>query len=389
MKPTVADHIATFLVDRGVEQVFGLCGHTNISVLAAFARLGAPRFVTSPPRAGRRTRRRRVRARRGSARRRAPARRTRHHQRDHRRRDGRVRLDPAARDRRDVPSYYEGRGPHQEFNLRRDADQISVYEPFVKRAWARPPGDQVPRILARAWDTALAGRPGPVLVSIPMDILAEVLEADVVAASPVARPSIAEPAARAIAAELRGAARPLLLAGGGTRHAAGQDGGCRARRSAGRPHPDGHGGPAARPSPAARDHRVLGIAGRQPAGVRGRRDPGRRDAVPETDSSSWEPGVTFRIPPTRSSMSTSTRTSRAATTPRPSPPPPTRPSRWTPSPRRTGTRRRIAATTGQSSARSGRRSWLRAAPTPGRTTSPCCPSGSWPTCGVPSPTRSW
>ena len=35
----------------------------------------------------------------------------------------------------DVPSYYEGRGPHQEFNLRRDADQVSVYEPFVKRAW--------------------------------------------------------------------------------------------------------------------------------------------------------------------------------------------------------------------------------------------------------------
>ncbi len=25
----------------------------------------------------------------------------------------------------------------------------------------------------------------------------------------------------------------------------------------------------------------------------------------------------------------------------------------------------------------------------GSDTSPCCPSGSWPTCGVPSPTRSW
>ena len=29
--PTVADHVARFLVDRGVEMVFGLCGHTNIS----------------------------------------------------------------------------------------------------------------------------------------------------------------------------------------------------------------------------------------------------------------------------------------------------------------------------------------------------------------------
>ena len=40
MKPTVADHIAAFLVDRGVEIVFGLCGHTNISVLAALHRAG-------------------------------------------------------------------------------------------------------------------------------------------------------------------------------------------------------------------------------------------------------------------------------------------------------------------------------------------------------------
>ena len=91
----------------------------------------------------------------------------------------------------DVPTYYEGRGPHQEFNLRRDADQVSVYEPFVKRAWRVRRSDQVPRILARAWDTALAGRPGPVLVSLPMDVLTEVLEADVIPASPVARPALA------------------------------------------------------------------------------------------------------------------------------------------------------------------------------------------------------
>ena len=83
----------------------------------------------------------------------------------------------------DVPSYYEGRGPHQEFNLRRDADQVSVYEPFVKRAWRVTRADQVPRVLARAWDLAQAGRPGPVLVSLPMDIAGEVFEADVVPAS--------------------------------------------------------------------------------------------------------------------------------------------------------------------------------------------------------------
>ena len=41
MNPTVADHVARFLTDRGVERVFGLCGHTNISMLAALERHGA------------------------------------------------------------------------------------------------------------------------------------------------------------------------------------------------------------------------------------------------------------------------------------------------------------------------------------------------------------
>ena len=122
----------------------------------------------------------------------------------------------------DVPSYYEGRGPHQEFNLRRDADQVSVYEPFVKRAWRVRRADQVPRILARAWDTALAGRPGPVLVSVPDGHPGRGPRGG-------RGPGVARRAAgaersetaAAIAAELRAARRPVLLAGGGTRRAAG------------------------------------------------------------------------------------------------------------------------------------------------------------------------
>ena len=47
MHPTVADHVARFLVDRGVAQAFGICGHTNISLLAALERNGGPRFVTT------------------------------------------------------------------------------------------------------------------------------------------------------------------------------------------------------------------------------------------------------------------------------------------------------------------------------------------------------
>ena len=300
MKPTVADHVARFLVQRGVEQVFGLCGHTNISVLAAFERLGAPRFTT-----------------------------THHEQVAAHAADGLARttgrpgvlllhvgpgmtnattgVATAAFDSvpllvlaGDVPSYFEGRGPHQEFNLRRDADQVSVYEPFVKRAWRVRRSDQVPRILARAWDTALAGRPGPVLVSLPMDVLTEVLEVDVIPASPVARPALAQEMAMAIAGELRAAARPVVLAGGGTRQAAGAV--RRLAELAGVPviHtlmgtgilPPGHpqllgmigfwGSPAANRLASEADV-VLAVGTR----------------FPETDSSSWQPGVTFRIPPAR------------------------------------------------------------------------------------------
>ena len=161
MHPTVADHVARFLVDRGVAQAFGICGHTNISLLAALERNGGPRFVT--------TRHEQIAAHAADGYARASG------------RPGVVILHvgpgltnaatgvatasfdsvPMLVLAGDIPSYYEGRGPHQEFNLRRDADQVSVYEPFVKRAWRVRRADQVPRILARAWDIAIAGRPRP------------------------------------------------------------------------------------------------------------------------------------------------------------------------------------------------------------------------------------
>jgi acetolactate synthase-1/2/3 large subunit len=300
VKSTVADHVARFLLRRGVEKVFGLCGHTNISILAALERQGGPRFIT-----------------------------TRHEQIAAHAADGFSRVSgrpgvvllhvgpgvtnaatgvataafdsvPLVVIAGDVPSYYEGRGPHQEFNVRRDADQVSVYEPFVKRAWRVSRADQVPRVLARAWDLALAGRPGPVFVSLPMDIAGEVFEADVVPASPLEPPTVTAETARAVADELRRATRPLILAGGGTRRAA-----LEVRR-------------LAEVSGAAVAHTLMGTGVLPPdhpqlLGMIGfwgsptaNRLASEADVVlavgtrfPETDSSSWEPGVTFRVPPTR------------------------------------------------------------------------------------------
>lgn len=300
MRPTVADHIARFLTERGVDRVFGLCGHTNISLLAALERHGAPRFIT--------TRHEQIAAHAADGFARASG------------RPGVVLLHvgpgmtnaatgvaTAAFDSvpllviaGDVPSYYEGRGPHQEFNLRRDADQTSVYEPFVKRAWRVGRADQVPRIMARAWDLALAGRPGPVLVSVPMDILGEIFEADVVPASPLEPPTIAPATARAIAEELRRAERPLILAGGGTRRATAEVRGL--AELVGAPVAHTLMGTGVLPP----DHpQLLGMIGfwGSPTANRLASEADVILAVgtrfPETDSSSWEQGVTFRVPPTR------------------------------------------------------------------------------------------
>jgi acetolactate synthase-1/2/3 large subunit len=300
MKPTVADHVATFLLDRGVDRVFGLCGHTNISLLAALERQGEPRFIT--------TRHEQIAAHAADGYARAAG------------RPGVVLLHvgpgvtnaatgvaTAAFDSvplliiaGDVPSYFEGRGPHQEFNLRRDADQVSVYEPFVKRAWRVSRADQVPRVLARAWDLAVAGRPGPVLLSLPMDIAGEVFEAEVVPASPLEPPTIAPKTASAIAGALRNASRPLILAGGGTRRAVNE-----VRRLAeltGAPVAHTLMGTGVLPP----DHpQLLGMVGFWGSPTANRLA-SRADLIlavgtrfPETDSSSWAQGVTFSIPPSR------------------------------------------------------------------------------------------
>ena len=70
----------------------------------------------------------------------------------------------------DVPSHYYGKHPHQEVNLHADASQYEIYRPFVKRAWRVERPDLFPEIIDKAFQLAESGRPGAVLVSVPMDI---------------------------------------------------------------------------------------------------------------------------------------------------------------------------------------------------------------------------
>lgn len=107
-----------------------------------------------------------------------------------------------------------------------ETDIVSVARPITKAAWQVGDPARIGEVLDRAFDTALEGRPGPVLVDIPMDVQRCVVSLP----EPRARPRRAPDAARADAAAvaeaialLARAERPLVLVGGGVRAAGAGD----------------------------------------------------------------------------------------------------------------------------------------------------------------------
>ncbi|MFE7030073.1 thiamine pyrophosphate-binding protein [Streptomyces sp. NPDC057621] len=120
----------------------------------------------------------------------------------------------------DIPSYYSGRHPHQEVNLHADADQTAIYRPLTKRAWHVRRVQDLARTTERAFWTATSGRPGAVLVNIPMDLLSRQVEEyadDHPLPKGAALPALDRDTAERIAQTLLAAERPLIYFGGGLR----------------------------------------------------------------------------------------------------------------------------------------------------------------------------
>src|SRR5215831_12920715 len=117
----------------------------------------------------------------------------------------------------DVPSYYYGRHPHQEVNLHQDADQFQIYRPFCKRVYRVNRVEDLPRAIERAFHLSQAGRPGPVLVDVPMDLFSADLPADAFAQKPprIARASLETSVAKSIVQAMADAKSPVIYAGGG------------------------------------------------------------------------------------------------------------------------------------------------------------------------------
>ena len=219
MKDMVSRQLVKYLEHRSVKHIFGLCGHTNIAVLAAMEK-SSIRFIN-----------------------------VRHEQVAAHAADGYARatgkaavllthLGPgltnavtgvanAALDcipmvviAGDVPSHYYGKHPHQEVNLHSDGSQCEIYRPFCKRVWRVERPEHLPEIMERAFTLAESGQPGPVLVDVPMDIFSR--EIDVALfdriknnAKTLHKPSIDEGTAREIVRRLAQAERPVLYVGGG------------------------------------------------------------------------------------------------------------------------------------------------------------------------------
>jgi acetolactate synthase-1/2/3 large subunit len=117
----------------------------------------------------------------------------------------------------DIPSYYYGRHPHQEMNMQIDGGQFEMCRPFCKRVYRVDRADDLPRVLERAFHLSVSGRPGVVLVDIPMDHFSSNLFVDAFDKIPpfMAKPSLDPGTAQRIVETLAQASHPVLYAGGG------------------------------------------------------------------------------------------------------------------------------------------------------------------------------
>ncbi len=218
MKKLVSSQLVDYLERRGVKHVFGLCGHTVIAMLDAL-RDSKLHYVS-----------------------------VRHEQIASHAADGYARITKkasvvlchlgpgltnaltgvanAALDSvpmvviaGDVPSYYYGKHPHQEVNLHSDGSQYEIYKPIVKRAYRVDKPELFPEILDKAFRLAESGRPGAVLISVPMDMFSREIDEThfnrtFIDAHHTISPSLDEETAMEIAKMLIKAENPVIHVGG-------------------------------------------------------------------------------------------------------------------------------------------------------------------------------
>ena len=112
-------------------------------------------------------------------------------------------------------TYMRGHGLLQELERRHVADNPRIFEPVVKEWWQPSRTDELPFVLHRAWNAMLAGRPGPVLLDVPMDVQADAAEVELRDPPSLTRPRPDAGMVERAAQLLAKAERPVIVAGGG------------------------------------------------------------------------------------------------------------------------------------------------------------------------------
>jgi acetolactate synthase-1/2/3 large subunit len=98
-----------------------------------------------------------------------------------------------------------------------ELDVVSLFRPITKWSVAVPSAERIPELLQRAIRQAVSGRPGPVVVSLPLNVLKAPATVGVRPRFRAGRPRPAEPDVRAATRLLASAGRPALILGGGVR----------------------------------------------------------------------------------------------------------------------------------------------------------------------------
>ena len=169
---TGAMYMAKCLKDEGVEKVFGQCGHTNYALIDSCQRFGI-QYVSF-----------------------------RHEQQAIHAADAYYRLSKklavvnvhlspgltnsitgvasAAMDGTpmlvisgNTPSYHHAREAHQAIRLHQDASQGDMLRPICKRVWRVDDAKFLKDVMHRALNIAQTGRPGAVLIDMPMDVFSQ------------------------------------------------------------------------------------------------------------------------------------------------------------------------------------------------------------------------
>jgi acetolactate synthase-1/2/3 large subunit len=214
---TGAMFIARCLEQEGVTKVFGQCGHTNYALIDACHKLGIE-YVSF--------RHEQMAVHAADA----------YFRVSHRLAVVNVHLSPgmtnavtgvvtAAADSTpmvvicgNTPSYHHAREPHQGIRFHADASQGDIYRPICKRVWRIDAASYLPDVMPRALNVAQTGRPGAVLLDVPMDVFSQQLTAEPITVT--RRPNYGRTAAdpdgiAAAATLLAGAVAPVIFVGNG------------------------------------------------------------------------------------------------------------------------------------------------------------------------------